>query len=201
MKARGCSFTDALAFVAEIIGMVPESNGHKHSSPGRIVKVYDYCDEQGHLQFQVVRYEPKRFRQCRPSTVNADWVWNMEGVSRILYRLPELAQADPARPVLTAEGEKDVDQLCKEGFVATTSPQGAGNWKHVDARPLHGRHVIIVADHDNPGWGVMRRRSSDHSTARPPASGFSSYLAWEIVSRKKGWTSPTGSTKAIRPMS
>jgi putative DNA primase/helicase len=32
----------------------------------RIVETFDYCDENGTLLFQVVRFEPKNFRQRRP---------------------------------------------------------------------------------------------------------------------------------------
>ena len=32
----------------------------------RIVATYDYCDEKNTLLFQVLRYEPKAFRQRRP---------------------------------------------------------------------------------------------------------------------------------------
>src|SRR5688572_19233963 len=43
----------------------PASNGAvaKATKPGKIVATYDYCDESGKLEFQVVRYEPKDFRQ------------------------------------------------------------------------------------------------------------------------------------------
>ena len=35
-----------------------------------VVKTYDYKDENGQLLFQVVRYEPKEFRQRRPAKEN-----------------------------------------------------------------------------------------------------------------------------------
>ena len=148
IKARGGSFTDALEFVAEIIGI--QANDQKPAE--KIVKVYDYRDAEGRLQFQVVRFEPKHFSQRRPPTVSRDWIWSLKGVRRLLYRLPELAQADQSRTVLIVEGEKDADRLAAAGFLATTAPQGAGKWKQVDARSLHGRHVVIIPDNDIPGW-------------------------------------------------
>ena len=39
--------------------------------PGRIVKTYDYRDEHGGLLFQVVRMEPKTFRQRVPKSGGA----------------------------------------------------------------------------------------------------------------------------------
>lgn len=53
------------------------------SRPSHIVATYDYVDENGELIFQVVRFDPKDFRQRRPARadddpgkVRAGWVWN-----------------------------------------------------------------------------------------------------------------------------
>src|SRR5262249_13880033 len=51
----------------------------------RIVAKYPYHDENGHVAFWVVRFDPKDFRQQRP-----DGTWNLDGVRRVLYRLPEV---------------------------------------------------------------------------------------------------------------
>jgi hypothetical protein len=92
----------------------------------RIVATYDYRDEEGTLLSQAVRYEPKDFSQRRPDG-NGDWIWNVEGVRRVPYRLPELiAAVEAGGTVYVAEGEKDADALAKAGVVATTSPMGAG---------------------------------------------------------------------------
>jgi hypothetical protein len=59
-----------------------------------ISKIYDYRDESGELLFQTVRYEPKDFKQRRPDRDNpGQWLWNLDGVKPILYRLPELIKA------------------------------------------------------------------------------------------------------------
>ena len=59
------------------------------ASKRTIETIHDYVDEHGVLSFQVVRYRPKAFRQRRPAG-NGGWVWNLDGVQRVLYRLPEL---------------------------------------------------------------------------------------------------------------
>ena len=118
--------------------------------PRRIVAAYDYTDEVGALLFQVVRYQPKEFRQRRPDG-KGDWLWSLGDVRRTLYRLPDLAAADPAAPVFVTEGEKDVDRLRGLGLVATTSPQGAGKWTKCDRAALAGRHVVVLPDNDQPG--------------------------------------------------
>lgn len=124
---------------------------HKEASgPRRIVACYDYVDEAGDLLFQVVRYQPKDFRQRRPNG-KGGWAWSLGDVRRVLYRLPDLIAADPAVLVFVTEGEKDVDRLRGLGLVATTSPQGAGKWTKCDRAALAGRHVVILPDNDQPG--------------------------------------------------
>ena len=115
-----------------------------------IAATYDYCDETGSLLFQVVRYEPKKFKQRRPNGKDG-WVWNLEGVDPVLYKLPELMAADPSKPVFFVEGEKDVERLIAVGLVATTNPMGAGKWKPEYARCLKGRSVVVVPDNDKDG--------------------------------------------------
>jgi putative DNA primase/helicase len=115
-----------------------------------IVAEYDYVNDDGELLFQVVRFAPKDFRQRRPNG-NGGFVWNLKGVRRVLYRLPELVGSDPDAWVFVVEGEKDADALADAGLVATTNPGGAGKWKHVDDEALCGRKVCIVADNDAAG--------------------------------------------------
>lgn len=119
----------------------------------RILATYDYNDASGVLRFQVARLEPKDFRCRRPDGAGG-WIWNMQGVDRTLYRLPELVADDSDRPVYIVEGEKDVDTLTGRGFTATCNPGGAGKWGAVAAiarRVLAGRDVVVVADRDEVG--------------------------------------------------
>ena len=121
---------------------------------GPIVAKHDYTDADGTLVYQVVRYAPKEFRQRQPDG-KGGWIWNLAGVHRILYRLPELLAADPDQPVFVCEGEKDVDNLAALGLVATTSSGGAGKWQLInDLRPLEGRQVVILPDNDPGGQGL-----------------------------------------------
>ncbi|MFC1783758.1 phage/plasmid primase, P4 family [Planctomycetota bacterium] len=116
----------------------------------RIVKAYDYHDESGRLLFQAVRFEPKDFRQRRPDN-NGGWIYNLQGVKRVLYRLPELIRAPVGGHTFIAEGEKDVDGLVKLGLTATTCPMGSGKWRD-DFNPyFKDRHVCILPDNDEPG--------------------------------------------------
>jgi hypothetical protein len=121
------------------------------ASRGRIVKTYDYFDEAGARLYQVVRYDPKAFRQRRPNG-QGGWIWNLDGVRRVLYRLPLLVQADPAWPVFVVEGEKDADSLNPlQGLIATTNAGGAGKWRPEYNVVLAGRQVVLLPDNDEPG--------------------------------------------------
>ena len=123
------------------------------AAKAKITATYDYRDEHGKLLFQVLRFEPKDFRQRRPLTEHPtrseDWEWKLGETRRVLYRLPELlAMADP---VLLVEGEKDVDRLLTLGITATTNPHGAGKWKPEYTAALTGRHVVLIPDNDPAG--------------------------------------------------
>lgn len=126
------------------------------SAGGRIAATYDYLDEHGALLFQVVRFEPKDFRQRRPGP-GGQWIRNIKGVRPVLYRLPELITAPPGSRVYIAEGEKDVDNLRHVGVIATTSPGGAAKpggrskWRAEYARHLAGFDVVILPDNDDAG--------------------------------------------------
>ncbi|MFC1737748.1 toprim domain-containing protein [Planctomycetota bacterium] len=120
-------------------------------SKGKIVKTYDYEDESDKLLYQAVRYEPRDFRQRRPDG-NGGWIWNLQDVRRVLYRLPELLRANPDDWVFIVEGEKDVDRLYNEGLVATTCPMGAGKWNDEYSEFLNDRtKVAIIPDNDEAG--------------------------------------------------
>ena len=113
-----------------------------------VVATYDYCDEAGALVFQVLRYEPKTFRQRRPE--GSGWSWSVKGVRVLPYRLPALL-ADPAATVFLVEGEKDADRLAALGLVATCNAGGAGKWKKEHSEFLRSRRVVVLPDNDEAG--------------------------------------------------
>ena len=118
--------------------------------PKQIVAEYDYRNEWDELLYQVVRVEPKGFRQRRPDD-RADWVWNLQGVRRVPYRLPQLLAASRDTIAYVAEGEKDVDNLVKLGLLATCNSEGAGNWKAEFADFFVGRDIVVLVDCDDVG--------------------------------------------------
>ena len=125
----------------------PEKRGRPKQT---IVATYDYADpETGEVKLQVVRYEPKTFRQRRPDG-KGGWSWSVPAGERILYNLPAVVQ-NAEKAVCVVEGEKDVDALAQIGIVATCNPGGAGKWQANYTDALAGRDVLILPDNDDPG--------------------------------------------------
>jgi 5S rRNA maturation endonuclease (ribonuclease M5) len=121
------------------------------SASKEIVAVYPYHDETGALLYEVIRFKPKDFRQRHPDG-RGGHIWDMKGVRRVLYRLPELLAAKQAGSrIYACEGEKDVDNLRALGFEATCNVGGAGKWDASYTTALAGAHVVIIADRDEPG--------------------------------------------------
>lgn len=162
-RSAGCSNSQIIAVLRDL-GLWPEnhSNGANHNgagghlngtSPkpqlGPIVKTYDYRDEAGTIVHQTTRHDPKNFRQRRPDG-QGGWIWSLKGVRTVLYRLPELL-SHPGQLTIVCEGEKDADNLAALGFLATTNPMGAKNWKHEYDSYLSGRPIVILPDNDNDG--------------------------------------------------
>ena len=133
---------------------VPSNSKGPQPKRGRpkLVEVahYDYCDpETGEVKLQVVRYEPKTFKQRRPDG-KGGWSWSVPATERILFNLPAVVQ-NAGKAVCVVEGEKDVLALAEIGVVATCNPGGAGKWQANYTDALTGRDVLILPDNDKPG--------------------------------------------------
>ncbi len=113
MKLTGRDFPEARAEVERIVGRPAVSKPSAIPSKSQIVATYDYRDERGQLLYQQVRYEPKKFR-FRRSVGRCGWIWNLDGVQRVLYRLPELLEAEE---VFVGEGEKDCDLVVSKNSI------------------------------------------------------------------------------------
>jgi len=119
------------------------------------VATYPYTDENGTVLFEVVRFEPKDFRQRRPDG-RGGWIWNLEHVRRVPFHLPQLLAAK-GRTVHVVEGEKDVLALERLGLVATCNPGGAGKWRQEFAEHFRGADVVILPDNDAAGEAHARQ--------------------------------------------
>lgn len=159
----GCSVEAVVDAVGLTLADLFTTNGPKGPE---IVAAYDYTDENNNVLFQVVRYMPKGFKQRRPDGAGG-WVWNLHGVRRVLYRLPQLRTAIAAgEPIHLPEGEKDVLSVVAAGGSGTCSPGGAGTesnhygWRSEYTEALRGAHVVVVADRDKAGYAHARAVAS-----------------------------------------
>jgi predicted P-loop ATPase/5S rRNA maturation endonuclease (ribonuclease M5) len=133
-KLNGVGRKEALARVLKIVGRETK----------RVIAVYDYTDLDGTVLSQVVRYEPKSFKQRRNQRD-----WSVKGVKPVPYRLKEMLNGE--KDVLIVEGEKSVDFLRGMGFNATTNAGGANKFSTVLTKYFDGKRVTIIGDNDTAG--------------------------------------------------
>jgi hypothetical protein len=118
---------------------------------GKDLARYVYTDMMGNARRTVHRRDGKQFRQSFVDDA-------ARHDAPPLYRLPRVVEAIANdQPIYLVEGEEDVHTLEAHGLVATTGPQGAGNFGKVDVTPLRGAAVLAIRDKDAPGvkWAAL----------------------------------------------
>ena len=142
----GCDQAEVIAAL-QARGLWPES---KPKQKAQAVTEYDYVDEHGELVFQVVRFEPKTFRQRRPDG-KGGWTWKAGG-KVVPFNLPVVLKAIGAgETIYVVEGEKDVLSARKIGITATCNAAGANKWKREHSEFLRGANVVVIPDNDEVG--------------------------------------------------
>jgi len=126
------------------------------SNLGEIVTIYDFLDEQGEVLHQTFRFHPKNFRQRRRPVADEKpaedgWVYFLDGIEPVLYRLPEVLAAEIDTPIFFVEGEKDADTLRELGLLSSSVPMGAGKWRESYGKTLDGKWVVVLGDNDEAG--------------------------------------------------
>ena len=139
------------------------SNGKKSKKPsGKRIATFEYRNEVGAIAFRVERWEPKDFLQCQPNG-SGGWTYNMRGVVKVPYKLPELIAADKNKTVFIVEGETKVESLMKWGLVATCNAGGAKKWTKSYSQYLAGRDVVILPDNDPTNLETGLRTGFEHA--------------------------------------
>jgi hypothetical protein len=124
----------------------------------RLVRTFDYKLPDGTHLYEQRRYEllpaevpsPKRPRKRFLPRYERGGLWFLgAGARRVLYNWPAVMRAGPGATVLIPEGEGKVDDLSARGLLATTVLSHA--WDAECVAALAGRHLIILADHDQDG--------------------------------------------------
>jgi predicted P-loop ATPase len=129
---------------------MPDDQPEQAARHNRVVATYDYCDADGVLAYQVVRMEPKTFRQRRPNG-SGGWEWSVKGTQPLPYRLPDVLAACFMDNVFIVEGEKDAEALAQYRQIATCNSGGAGKWQSSFAPYFKDRSVVILPDNDAAG--------------------------------------------------
>jgi hypothetical protein len=165
-----CGFIDACRTLTG--ESAPKANGKDRTGtkPRKVVAAeYPYRDQNGAVAFVVERIEyqnpdgsfvskdgkrKKNFRQKRPDPDHpGEWIWNVDSVLVLPYRLPELIEAIAAgQRVSVVEGEAKADLLSSWNIAATTNACGSGKWKPEHSEYLRGADVVLCPDHDDAGW-------------------------------------------------
>lgn len=160
----GCETEDVLAAVgltwADISNEEVKDSSSYWTPNGQASNIYPYHLHDGKLEFEVLRVPTgggkKRFFQRTPDPDAAHgYRWNVDGVTRVPYRLPQvIAAVQAGKTIHVAEGEKCVHALLSilpEGEEATCNPGGAGRWRPEYGNWLAGAYVIVYADSDEVG--------------------------------------------------
>jgi Toprim domain len=149
----------------------PKGNGKdRGAEPKKIIAAaFAYENEDGSPAFVVERVEfqnangtyvetkegkrKKTFRQRRPDHDKLDqWLWNVDGVPPLVYRLPQLIEAVANEHiVIIVEGEAKADLLWSWNIPATCCAGGAKKWRAEHSAFLRGADVVILPDNDDAG--------------------------------------------------
>ena len=151
----------------------PKLNGTNGKDPAEAKKIiaakFEYQDENGATAFVVERVEyrnadgsfvttesgkrKKTFRQRRPDPERpGKWLWNVDGVAAVPYRLPQLVEAVATEhTIFVVEGEAKVELLRSWNVPATCCSMGAGKWRPEHSEFLRGADVVVAPDNDDAG--------------------------------------------------
>ena len=131
---------------------------------GILVAAFGYQNASGDVVYTIERIEypiikdgkkKKKFRARRSDPLKSGaFVYDLEGVERVPYRLPGLIEGIASgHPVLIPEGEAKVDKLIGLGLVATCNAFGGGVEKPAElAAYLRDADVVLLPDNDDVGF-------------------------------------------------
>lgn len=147
----GCTQQEVVAAL-RVVGAWPEYEQEiapRSNQKLNVVETYNYIDQHSELVFQVLRLDPKDFRQRTPKP-DGGWAWSLKSLEKLVpYKLPTIIETTTG--ICLCEGEKDADNLESLGFVTTTFAGGAGAWREEYAQWFKDRRVYIIQDNDKAG--------------------------------------------------
>lgn len=146
-----------------------------------VVKVYKFKNDNNKIVYLKLRTKQKKFRHVR--LFDTYLIWGLKGglyyetfdgsnifsanekgtrkieikeQEKILYNLPNIIKGiKKDKTIYIVEGEKDVDNLIRNGLIATTTSTGGGigadKWNDSYSQYFKGAKVVILPDNDNSG--------------------------------------------------
>ena len=124
----------------------------------RIDAVYNYVSYNGQYAFTKIRLEGKkllygilkneRFSYGLPRNTPRKSLKAIYGSVQALNKA-----ISESKPIFVTEGERDVDTMMKQGYIAFTYG-GVNDWQADFAELVEGADVVILADNDEPGKAV-----------------------------------------------
>lgn len=131
---------------------------HLHGAPSR---VWTYRTAEGEIAGWTARYElGEGAKDVIPWTWQRNESTNVEEMRmkampepRPLYNLDKITM-HPDAVILLNEGEKAADASAPlfPDWIPTAIPGGSNSVRFADLSPLAGRRVVLLADHDAPGY-------------------------------------------------
>lgn len=131
-----------------------------HFDYGSPTKVWTYRLPGGKIANWIARYDQKDGKKdiipwswTRDNKTGKERLW-MKGIAdnRPLYNLDKIID-NPDAPIIWCEGEKAADaaSILFPTWITTATQGGTKSISKTDMKPLHGRTVIIMPDHDRAG--------------------------------------------------
>lgn len=152
-RPQGDGFQAADSVSPRVFATLHEARDAYCRMLGDPVAEWTYCDAQGEMIGQVLRWQTPNGKSIRPVFRIAEG-WSLTyPATRPLFGLERLSGEDR---VFVVEGEKAAECLHRLGFASTTSPGGAFAASRADWTALNAREVLILPDADGPGEDFAR---------------------------------------------
>jgi hypothetical protein len=131
-----------------------KANGNSNAKAWTLISEHVYCSEADKPFLRVRKYLDENGKKQYPQFHwdGGQWLKGKPKGPEIPYRLPQLLAAPLTATIYFCEGEKDVENLGKLGFIATTASEGAGaKWPPELTPYCKDRHVVVLPDADKAG--------------------------------------------------
>lgn len=147
---KGCSWTD----VVSSLGLEKKDiylNKHKDER-WEVLRTHEYLNkDKNKLGLKTIYKKPDGSKTALWQHYEGNTlVRGLNGLKMPLYHVYNIT--DDTKPIFIVEGEKDVETIEQLGFIATTSPNGAGShWRKDFNECFKDFNVIVLADNDEVG--------------------------------------------------